>query len=283
MNVEQTAGAGAIPRRDALPPAVFRREHLLPQRPVILTGVVNRWRAASAWTHRYFRERFPDLRIRYERWEEAPGSRDDAVDYDRRRVFCEARLAEFVDLIAGASGRTLYSTNFKIFDVAPSLRADIEPLEPYMGVPRLRLEPYLWTGPAGTVSSLHFDRAHNLVAQIQGRKRWLVFPPDTTPSLYWPSPELDLRMLQFSPVDAERPDLDRFPLFARARPIEIVLEPGELLFLPAGWWHQVRSLDPAISLNVFWARPLQLAIAMRRYLFHYVRRWGWEVGRARSR
>src|SRR5262249_42658284 len=49
--------------------------------------------------------------------------------------------------------------------------------------------------------------------------------------------------------DVEQPDLERFPLFAKAVPIRLVLEPGEMLFVPSHWWHTVRMLSPSITLS----------------------------------
>ena len=54
-----------------------------------------------------------------------------------------------------------------------------------------------------------------------------------------------------SAVDVEQPDLQRFPKFANARCAEVVVGPGEGLFIPAGCWHHVRSLTPAFSVS-FW-------------------------------
>jgi len=129
----------------------------------------------------------------------------------------------------------------------------------------------LWTGPGGTLSVLHFDRVHNFSVQLYGRKKWILIPPEQYADVYWPCDELRAGMLLFSPVDAERPDLADFPRFARARPIEVTLEPGEILFLPTGWWHQVRSLDPSISLNFFWFAPLRTPLALRRYCVEWLR------------
>lgn len=57
---------------------------------------------------------------------------------------------------------------------------------------------------------------------------------------------------KFSPVDAEAPDFNRFPLFADAPGcVETVLGPDDTLFIPCGYWHYVRSLTPSFSLN-FW-------------------------------
>ena len=59
---------------------------------------------------------------------------------------------------------------------------------------------------------------------------------------------------KFSPVDAEHPDLAKFPLFVNvpsALCLETVLGPDDTLFIPCGYWHYVRALTPSFSLN-FW-------------------------------
>ena len=57
----------------------------------------------------------------------------------------------------------------------------------------------------------------------------------------------------FSPVDCERVDDAAFPAFAEAqkRGTQVVLGPGETLFIPRGWWHYARALEPSFSVN-FW-------------------------------
>jgi ribosomal protein L16 Arg81 hydroxylase len=52
----------------------------------------------------------------------------------------------------------------------------------------------------------------------------------------------------FSEVDCENPDFDKFPLFERAEILDVVLQPGDVLFIPVGWWHHIRSLE--ISINI---------------------------------
>jgi hypothetical protein len=51
----------------------------------------------------------------------------------------------------------------------------------------------------------------------------------------------------FSPIDLDAPELVRYPVFRDAKLLEVVVEPGETVLLPLGWWHQVTALDVSMS------------------------------------
>ena len=53
----------------------------------------------------------------------------------------------------------------------------------------------------------------------------------------------------FSPIDLDRPDFERYPLFRDVKVLEVIVEPGETVFLPLGWWHQVTALDVSLSFS----------------------------------
>jgi ribosomal protein L16 Arg81 hydroxylase len=80
------------------------------------------------------------------------------------------------------------------------------------------------------------------MAQLLGRKRFRLMPPSQWQYLYNSTGV-------FSDVDCEQPDLDRYPLFRHATVTELVLEPGEVLFMPVGWWHQVRALEVSMTVS----------------------------------
>lgn len=265
-----------IERAGTLTPAEFRDRFVRPQKPVLLAGLARHWPAVAKWSPAWFRREIPDVVVPYEEWY---GTADDAFDYDSRHVTRYARMDEFVGLLERRSGRELYSTMFRVFEKLPHLARDIEPVVetmiPLWPAPLRRLltlAPNLWTGPAGTVSVLHFDRVHNLYVQIHGRKKWVLISPRRSVEVYWPCDDLRVGMLQFSPVDAEHPNLARYPRFADADAVEVILEPGDVLFVPTGWWHQVRSLDVSVSLNFFWIAPFGSPLALRRYYAHLLRR-----------
>ncbi|KAM4731663.1 HSPB1-associated protein 1 homolog isoform 2-T3 [Anableps anableps] len=111
-------------------------------------------------------------------------------------------------------------------------------------------ESTLWIGTEGANTPCHLDTyGCNLVLQVQGRKRWHLFPPEDTAKLYptrIPYEESSI----FSQVDVLHPDLRKFPEFQGARAHMVTLEPGQVLYVPRHWWHYVESIDPiTVSIN----------------------------------
>ncbi|XP_013411836.1 lysine-specific demethylase 8 [Lingula anatina] len=105
-----------------------------------------------------------------------------------------------------------------------------------------------WFGPAGTVSPLHQDPKHNLLAQVVGHKYLKLYSVDDTLYLY---PHEGM-LSNTSRVDAENPDLENYPLVSQATPMECVLHPGEMLYIPPKCWHYVRSLTLSFSVSFWW-------------------------------
>ena len=63
------------------------------------------------------------------------------------------------------------------------------------------------------------------------------------------TPKLYNHFRVYSPIDLDAPDLVRHPDFASVKVLEVIVEPGETMFLPLGWWHQVTSLDVSLSFS----------------------------------
>jgi ribosomal protein L16 Arg81 hydroxylase len=90
------------------------------------------------------------------------------------------------------------------------------------------------------VTPLHHDEHSIVFAQVFGRKRFKLIPP-------FDGPRLQARRRYYSAIDPEHLDLERHPELAGATVLDVVVEPGDMLFLPVGWWHWVRALDVSIS------------------------------------
>ena len=103
------------------------------------------------------------------------------------------------------------------------------------------------------MTPLHYDSYDNLFVQVVGYKHVRLYPSSQHERLY-PRPSGGTGLSaqgNVSDVDVEAPDLAQFPKFARAVGVEVTLGPGDALFIPAGYWHHVRSLSTAFSVS-FW-------------------------------
>lgn len=121
--------------------------------------------------------------------------------------------------------------------------------------------PSLFVAPAGMTSELHID-THGTsfwMALLQGRKRWTIFRKADTPFLY---PYYPHSMDPVFEVDLTRPDLNTHPLLSLTCPRECILQPGELLFVPARCPHRVENLDTTIAISGNFVNKANLRAAM---------------------
>jgi hypothetical protein len=231
----------AVPRIAALDAAAFRTR-ASGGLPFVISGLVNRW-PLSSLTPQTLRDHFGELQVR-------------------------ARVGDYVNT-AFAVDRAMQDMSLLTY---LELVADsTQDLPPYLGNLEMRElnrlchwpayfkkmgPPRFWLGPAGTVTPLHCDYDDNIFAQVWGTKRIFLSPPHHDEFLY---PREANAILFGSPFNPEAPDFERFPLARQAAMIECVMQPGELLYVPAGWYHQVRALTFSLSANR-WARALPLAL-----------------------
>jgi len=238
-----------IPRVSNLSEREFHDEYFLKARPVIITDATEDWPARS-WT-------IPDLVDKVgenEVWVRGKTNQEDyrvGKTYTIRRdtfgKYCE-------DLIKGnARARSSYLAVASMQQAFPQLLDDV-PMPKYLqNYGKLHLGPYMWVALKGHYEFCHFDPDDNFLVMIQGRKQVRLFGLDLD-SLY-PNPLGSHGKTIQSRVNCDSPDLETFPNFSNARCQYCVLEPGEMLFIPAFVWHQVTALDTGISLNMFYGDP----------------------------
>jgi hypothetical protein len=111
----------------------------------------------------------------------------------------------------------------------------------------------LWFGPGGNITPLHYDHGHNMLVQVLGRKKVTLFDAKELYRMYPFSAISPSRHI--SRINIREPDMERFPKFAQADRFEGLLEPGDVLFIPIFWWHQLEGIDVNISVNFWWQTP----------------------------
>lgn len=234
-----------------LSPAAFRDGHFKCSRAVAIRGLAETWPAFSEWSGREGLQRL-------------------AAQHGHRTVPLELRdpqgeltevfmtLREFVEgrLLAAPSANvgTAYLAQHDLFSQIPALRDAIKIPEICEAAASLKTVN-MWMGTGGTITRAHYDSYDNVFVQLVGRKYVRLLARDQEEFLYVDQGGgLASQAAQgnMSAVpDLEQVDLERFPLMAKAAFSEVLLEPGDALFIPAGMWHHVRSLSVSVSVS-FW-------------------------------
>jgi hypothetical protein len=184
-------------------------------------------------------------------------------------TYCEMQMrtvASFVGLLRDGTARRDHMYLAQV-EIGPTpLRQVIGPaVDALAAATGLRRQPpldiNLWLGPGGHTEPLHFDSHDGTLIQLRGTKRVSLFPPRVSRDLY-PFAVFGGGLPPWvSRVYIDRPDFVTYPRLAEAlRHRHVVdLAEGEILFIPAGWWHEVTALgdDYICSANRFWkVRPL---------------------------
>lgn len=117
-----------------------------------------------------------------------------------------------------------------------------------------------WMSASESKSSTHYDPYHNLLCVVVGQKQVTLWPPCTTPFLY-PYPVYG-EASNHSSVDFVKPDNKLHPLVSHASKFAevVMLQAGDALFIPEGWYHQVNSESLTIAVNLWWPSHVSLAL-----------------------
>lgn len=190
-------------------------------RPVLFANGCERM-AARQWTFENLRERFGDITI--EIGDQHPKS---------------MRFADALEAMSRPDASPelyIVSKNKSLKGPLAGMTADLAPLPDFLHPEYAAPTANLWLGPARTLSPLHHDTTHVYFCQFHGRKRYRIIAP-------WHAEVLrsNLRGRGDSDFDLDHP--------GDVRVLSLVVSPGESLFIPAGFWHEVTSLEPSISVS----------------------------------
>ena len=246
LQASLAANPSAIERRSLPAADEFFDRYLATSTPVVFTDLVTRWQAFESWSPAAFKQRFGNALLSMTDGRESDPLYDARTEVHTRPI----TMADFVDrVLASGASNDFYmvakNRNIRQPELAP-LFDEIWLPEGWFEAHALSGSSALWFGPAGTVTPLHYDSSSILFCQVFGRKQLIMASP------------LEVGLLEgahhmYSAVDPERAN---HPGRGQVTFKRIVLEPGEALFIPAGWWHHVRALDVSISLAVnHFARP----------------------------
>jgi hypothetical protein len=241
-SARQASTFGKVPRVPKLSRQAFLDDFYSQNKPVVMEGAMDDWRALTEWTADNLKRRLGDRII------EVQANRNSDTNYEinQTKLKQDMPFGEFVDITesAGQTNNWYITANNTGKNLAAlrELWDDIVLFPDYLRGDDPGNRGFFWFGPAGTVTPLHHDLTNNFMAQVRGRKLVRLVAPYDSAYVY-------NNRHCYSAIDLDRIDYDRFPLFREATVIDLVIGPGDLFFLPVGWWHYVRGMDISITMT----------------------------------
>ncbi|KAK2663710.1 hypothetical protein Ddye_002284 [Dipteronia dyeriana] len=267
----------------------FERIYLAKNQPVVLSGLMDDWRACNDWVTKqgqpnlhFFSTHFGISKVQV--------ADCDTRDFtDQKRV--EMSVSEFVkhwleNSTQGSSDganneangmSVLYLKDWHFVKEYPEYLAYRTPqtfcddwLNLYLDSYRMHTEPdtyqkdneiscsdyrFVYMGAKGSWTPLHADvfRSYSWSANVCGKKKWLFLPPSQHHLVF----NRNLKNCVYNIFD----DVSEtnFPGFKKAIWLECTQEQNEIIFVPSGWYHQVLNLEDTISINHNWFNAYNLS------------------------
>lgn len=233
-----------IEKRHLLSLEDFLCNFFLPGFPVIISGAMSHWPAMDKWKDMDYLKR-------------TVGNRTVPVEVGqhylasgwKQELITISQLLERIQSKEQMPRGLTYLAQHPLFDQISQLHGDI--LVPdYCNASNGQLHAVnAWFGPTGTVTPLHHDPPHNLLAQVIGKKYVRLYPASVSEELY---PYSEPMLSNSSQVDLDNLDSVKFPKAEQLSFMDCILDEGEMLYIPPKWWHYVKSLSISFSVSFWW-------------------------------
>jgi len=242
---------GSVDRVEIISPEVFKKNYYNTLKPLVITGLAKKWPAYNKWNWDFFKAVIGNQEIGIYNNSKSDG-------YTQvNKADSYMKFADYIDMIRkGPAEWRIFL--FNIFEHAPSFLQDFCWPEQYSrGF--VKKYPMLFTGGQGSVTHMHFDidLSHIFHTQFIGKKRILLFPYEEQHKLYRKPWEV-LSMVNFEKYydnKNNKIDYDRFPALGLAKGYEVILDHGDTLFMPGGYWHHMEYIDSGFAMSLRAIQP----------------------------
>jgi hypothetical protein len=213
----------------------FLEQYFYPQKPVIIKGLVS-GTPSENWTLSYLKEKLGNTPV---------SVFDNQRKHDSAYTFgdLEMPFSNFIDIIARDAPCPYRLFLFNGFKHSPELKQDFPCPSIFRGI--LDHIGLMFFGGKSTDVRTHFDIDGNNVLHTQfiGKKRILLFAPHYSELLY------KVPFGTYSIAGFADPDYERFPALRYVKGYDVILNPGDSLFMPAGYWHYMRYLEGGFAVT----------------------------------
>ncbi|MCU0374266.1 MAG: cupin-like domain-containing protein [Chitinophagaceae bacterium] len=234
--------------------ASFKNKYYNPCKPLVIRNLAKQWPAWQKWNWDYFEQLVGGQKVGiYNNIKSDAYTPINTAD-------AYTTFGEYIKMVrSGPAAWRIFL--FNIFDHAPQLVNDFTwPEELMTGF--VKKYPMLFVGGEGSITHMHFDIdvSHILHTQFAGKKRVLLFPFEEQHKLYRKPWEV-LSLADFSYYHLpgkSKVDYDRFPALQQAKGYDVELQPGDTLFMPAGYWHHMEYVQSGFAMSL---RAMQPSLA----------------------
>jgi hypothetical protein len=230
----------AIDRVDHITKNEFVNNYLIPRKPLVLRKATQTWPALQKWSFEHLKQTVGDQIVPL--YDSSKADPTKAINASA----AEMKFGDYIDLIQ----REPTDLRIFLFDPikhAPALLEDYRSPTDLMGG-FLDKYPNMFFGGAGSVTFLHYDidLAHIFHTHFRGRKHVILFDNKWSERLY----KIPFATYALEDYDIENPDFERYPALDGVEGQETVLEHGDTLFMPTGYWHWMKYLDGSFSISL---------------------------------
>lgn len=213
-------------------PENFKIKYMVPQKPVLIKGLSKQTVAGKEWSIRYFQETAGNIMVDLF---DNTNKNNDSSAFTRPDL--QMKFGAYLETISQNRKTNLRIFLFDLFRVKPELRKEFPCPDVFKGI--LGRIGHVFFGGKGTTVRMHqdIDMSNVLLTQFEGRKRVLLFSPEYSDLLY------KLPLNTYTLINPDEPDYEKFPGLKYVKGYEIIMEPGDSLFMPSGYWHYMTYLD----------------------------------------
>ncbi|MES2133188.1 MAG: cupin-like domain-containing protein [Bacteroidota bacterium] len=218
-------------------PKEFKKQFLIPQRPVVIKGHANNYPAGEKWTIEYIKELCGSVMV--DVFDNSHSNKGSAfTNPDLKMPF-----RDYVNAIIENKPTTLRMFLFNMFKSKPELRNDFPCPDIFKGI--LGRIGYMFFGAKGIKVRIHqdIDMSNVLLTQFYGRKKVVLVSPKYSELLY------QLPYNTYSLIDLDNPDYEKYPGLKYIEVQECILEHGDSLYMPSGFWHYITYIDGGFSVS----------------------------------
>jgi hypothetical protein len=204
--------------------------------PKVFRGAVTDWECSKNWSMEFFANKFGEDEVTLIDNPGLVGSSDQAND--------KIKLKEYIEMLKKGTSKYLKFSRF--VQNNSTLRADID----YTWLRKFRSKfsfgdmTYLFIGGKGTSTPVHNGFSRTIFVQVKGSKKWVFYAPEDRIFIGARPERMNYFYTDADPYNLNDP---KFPLLKHAKRFEVVVNEGDVIYIPPLVWHQVENVTDTIG------------------------------------